>query len=92
LGIVLNRYDMKNPFFSRSQVEAHFGSPVIAMLPEEPEVRRKDKVPSVLAAPSSKMSEQVYHVATLISGQKPPLESPSFVSRLMLALFNTASI
>lgn len=92
LGIVLNRYDMKNPYFSRSQVEAHFGSPVIAMLPDEPEVRRKDRVPSVLAAPSSRMSAEVYHVAQKISGQKPPAESTSFVSRLMLALFNTASL
>ncbi|WP_231845122.1 cell division ATPase MinD [Methanocella paludicola] len=92
LGIVLNRYDMKNPFFSRSQVEAHFGSPVIAMLPEEPGVRRKDKVPSVLAAPSSRMAAEVYHVAELLAGQKAPSESTSFVSRLMLALFNTAAI
>lgn len=92
LGIVLNRYDMKNPFFSRSQVEAHFGSPVIAMLPEEPGVRRKDKVPSVLAAPSSRMAAEVYHVAELLAGQKAPEESTSFVSRLMLALFNSAAI
>ena len=92
MGIVLNRYDMKNPYFSRSQVEAHFGTPVIAMLPDEPEVRRKDKVPSVLAAPSGLMAAEIYHVAQKISGQKPPACSPSFVSRLMLALFNTASL
>ncbi len=92
LGIVLNRYDMKNPFFSRSQVEAHFGSPVIAMLPEEPGVRRKDKVPSVLAAPSGRMAAEVYHVAGLLAGQRAPAENTSFVSRLMLALFNTAAI
>jgi septum site-determining protein MinD len=92
MGIVLNRYDMKSPQFSRSEVEAHFGSPVIAMLPEEPGVRRKDKVPSVLAAPSSRMAEGVYHVAELICGEKAPVESQSFVSRLMLALFNTAAI
>jgi septum site-determining protein MinD len=92
LGIVLNRYDMKNSYYSRSQVEAHFGSPVIALLPEEPGVRRKDKVPSVLAAPSSRMAAGVYHVAEIIAGHKAPVESPSFVSRLMLALFNTAAI
>jgi septum site-determining protein MinD len=92
LGIVLNRYDMKNPFFSRSQVEAHFGSPVIAMLPEEPGVRRKDKVPSVLASPSGRMAAEVYHVAGLLAGQKAPAENASFVSRLMLALFNSAAI
>ncbi len=92
LGIVLNRYDMKNPYFSRSQVEAHFGSPVIAMLPEEPGVRRRDKVPSVLASPSGRMAAEVYHVAELLAGQRAPAENTSFVSRLMLALFNTAAI
>lgn len=92
LGIVLNRYDMKNPFFSRSQVEAHFGTPVIAMLPDEPEVRRKDRVPSVLASPSSRMSAEVYHVAQRISGERPPAENTSFVARLMLALFNTSTL
>lgn len=93
LGIVLNRYDMKNSFFSRSQVEAQFGSPVIAMLPEEPGVRRKDRVPSVLADPSGKMASETYRVAEMISGKKAPeAGNKSFVSRLMLALFNTADI
>ncbi|MDI6896452.1 cell division ATPase MinD [Methanocella conradii] len=92
LGVVLNRYDMKNPQFSPSQVEEHFGTPVIAMLPEEPGVRRKDKVPAVLASPSSKMSMEVYRVAEMVSGVKAPAESPSFASRLMLALFRTANI
>jgi septum site-determining protein MinD len=92
LGIVLNRYDMKNSFFSRPQVEAQFGSPVIAMLPEEPGVRRKDRVPSVLADPSGKMASETYHVAEMLSGTKAPAGNKSFVSRLMLALFNTANI
>jgi septum site-determining protein MinD len=92
LGIVLNRFDMKSPYFSRSQIEAHFGSPVIAMLPEEPGVRRKDKVPSVLSSPSARMSAETYRVAELISGKKAPVESPSFVSRLMLALLSTSNI
>ncbi len=92
LGIVLNRYDMKNPHFSPSQVEDYFGTPVIAMLPEEPGVRRKDRVPAVLASPSSKISAEIYRVAEMVSGAKAPAESPSFVSRLMLALFRTANI
>lgn len=92
LGVVLNRYDMKNPQFSPSQVEEHFGTPVIAMLPEEPGVRRKDRVPAVLASPSSKMSMEVYRVAEMVSGVKAPAESSSFASRLMLALFRTANI
>ena len=92
LGIVLNRYDMKNPQFSPSQVEDYFGTPVIAMLPEEPGVRRKDRVPAVLASPSSKISAEIYRVAEMVSGVKAPAESPSFVSRLMLALFRTANI
>ena len=92
LGIVLNRYDMKNSFFSRPQVEAQFGSPVIAMLPEEPGVRRRDRVPPVLADPSGKMASETYHVAEMLSGTKAPADSRSFVSRLMLALFNSAGI
>jgi len=91
LGIVLNRYDMKNSF-TRPQVEARFGSPVIAMLPEEPGVRRKDRVPPVLADPSGKMASETYHVAEMLSGTKAPAGNKSFVSRLMLALFNTAGI
>lgn len=93
LGIVLNRFDMKNPQFSPSQIEEHFGTPVIAMLPEEPGVRRKDRVPPVLSSPAGRMASETYHVAELVSGKKaarPP--SPSFVSRLMLALFNTVDI
>lgn len=90
LGIVLNRYDMKNPFFSRPQVEARFGSPVIAMLPEEPGVRRKDRVPPVLADPSGKMATETYHVAEMLSGTKALAGDRSFVSRLMLALFNAS--
>src|SRR5271157_3120921 len=93
LGIVLNRFDMKSPQFSRSEIEEHFGSPVIAMLPEEPGVRRKDKVPPVLSSPSGRMASETYHVAEIISGKKAPeAEGPSFVSRLMVALFNTANI
>jgi septum site-determining protein MinD len=93
LGIVLNRFDMKSPQFSRSEIEEHFGSPVIAMLPEEPGVRRKDKVPPVLSNPTGRMASETYHVAEIISGKKAPkAEVPSFVSRLMVALFNTANI
>ncbi len=92
LGIVLNRHDMKNPFFSRPQVEARFGSPVIAMLPEEPGVRRKDRVPPVLADPSGKMASETYKVAEMLSGSRAPASNKSFVSRLMLALFSTAGI
>jgi len=93
LGIVLNRFDMKSPQFSRSEIEEHFGSPVIAMLPEEPGVRRKDKVPPVLSNPSGRLASETYHVAEIISGKKAPkTEGPSFVSRLMVALFNTANI
>lgn len=91
LGIVLNRYDMKNSF-SRPQAKARFGSPVIAMLPEEPGVRRKDRVPPVLTDPSGKMAAETYHVAEMLSRTKAPAGSKSFVSRLMLALFNTAGI
>ncbi len=58
LGIVLNRFDMKGPQFSRSQVEEHFGTPVIAMLPDEPGVRRKDKLPQVLSSPSGKIANR----------------------------------
>ena len=86
LGIVLNRYDMKCPQFSKAQIEEHFGTPVIAMLPDDPNVRRKDKTPVVLAAPSSRMAVETYRVADIISGHKEA-QSPSFVSRLMDALF-----
>ncbi len=89
LGIVLNRYDLKNSF-TRSQVEARFGSPVIAMLPEEPGVRRKDRVPPVLADPSGKMATETYRVAEMLTGTKSPASDKSFVSRLMLALFNAS--
>jgi septum site-determining protein MinD len=90
LGIVLNRHDMKNPFFSRTEVEARFGSPVIAMLPEEPGVRRKDRMPPVLADPAGKMAAETYRVAEMLSGTKAPAMNKSFVSRLMLALFNAS--
>lgn len=93
LGIVLNRFDMKSPQLSRSQIEDYFGTPVIAMLPEEPGVRRKDKVPLVLSDPSGRMAAETYRVAEMVTGKKAPgAKGPSFVSRLMLALFNTANI
>ena len=93
LGIVLNRFDMKSPQFTRSQIEDYFGTPVIAMIPEEPGVRNKDKVPPVLSDPSGRMAMETYKVAEIITGKKvPDAKGPSFVSRLMLALFNTANI
>jgi septum site-determining protein MinD len=88
LGIVLNRYDMKSPQFSKAQIEEHFGTQVIAMLPDDPNVRRKDKTPVVLASPSSRMAAETYRVAEIISGHKEA-QSPSFVSRLMDALFRS---
>ena len=60
LGIVLNRFDMKCPQFSKAQIEEHFGTPVIAMLPDDPNVRRKDKTPVVLASPASRMAAETY--------------------------------
>ncbi|CAJ36554.1 AAA family ATPase [Methanocella arvoryzae] len=88
-GIVLNRYDMTGHQYSRSQIEQYFGTPVIAMLPEDGDMRRKDKVPAILASPCSKTSKEIYHVAETISGRKrdtQPVAKP-FATRLMEALF-----
>ncbi|MCD1294549.1 chromosome partitioning protein [Methanocella sp. CWC-04] len=91
IGIVLNRFDMKNPQFTRSQVEEYFGTPVIAMLPEDPGTRRKDKVPVVLASPNSRIASEFYSVARSLAGRNDfvPAGSPSFVTKLMDALFRS---
>jgi len=88
-GIVLNRYDMKGQKYGKAQIEAHFGTQVIAMLPEDANVRRKDRVPVVMASPGSKTAQEIVKVARLVSGhtdaQTPALKP--FTSRLMEALF-----
>ena len=88
-GIVLNRYDMKGQKYGKTQIEAHFGTPVIAMLPEDANMRRKDRVPLVMASPGSKTAQEIVRVARLVSGrtgtQSPALKP--FASRLMGALF-----
>lgn len=89
MGIVLNRYDMKGTRFSGPQVEEYFGTQVVAMLPEDPDMRRKDKVPVVLASPASRTATEIYRVAEMLSGRRSaiPAGSPSFVTKLMEALF-----
>jgi septum site-determining protein MinD len=87
-GIVLNRYDMKGHQYSKAQVEAHFGSEVIAMLPEDGNVRRKDRLPVVLASPGSRTAQEIQKVARLISGRDAPVQTTRpFATRLMEALF-----
>ena len=88
-GIVLNRYDMTGHQYSRSQIEQYFGTPVIAMVPEDGEMRRKDKVPAILANPCSRTSGEIYHVAETISGRKRDMQPTArpFATRLMEALF-----
>lgn len=90
-GIVLNRYDMTGHQYSRSQVEQYFGTPVIAMLPEDREMRRKDKVPAILAGPGSRTAKEIYCVAETISGRKrdQPQEARPFATRLLEALFRS---
>jgi cell division ATPase MinD/MIP family channel proteins len=90
-GIVLNRYDMKGHQYSRSQIEQYFGTPVIGMIPEDGELRRKDKVPAILANPGSRAAREIYRVAEAISGRKrseQPAARP-FATRLMEALFKS---
>lgn len=90
-GIVLNRYDMTGHQYSKSQIEQYFGTPVIGMLPEDGEMRRKDKVPAILANPGSRTAREIYRVAETISGRKRN-EQPSarpFAARLMEALFKS---
>jgi septum site-determining protein MinD len=87
-GIVLNRYDMKGHQYSKAQVEAHFGSEVIAMLPEDGNVRRKDRLPVVLASPGSRTAQEIMKVARLVSGRaNAPTPPRPFATRLMEALF-----
>jgi septum site-determining protein MinD len=88
-GIVLNRYDMKGHQYSKAQVEAHFGSEVIAMLPDDGNVRRKDRLPVVLASPGSRTAQEIQKVARLVSGRTnmPTPASRPFATRLMEALF-----
>ncbi|HEY3274229.1 MAG TPA: cell division ATPase MinD [Methanocella sp.] len=88
-GIVLNRYDMKGHQYSKAQVEAHFGSEVIALLPEDGNVRRKDRLPVVLASPGSRTTQEIQKVARLLSGRakEPAPAARPFATRLMEALF-----
>jgi septum site-determining protein MinD len=88
-GIVLNRYDMKGYQYSKAQIEAHFGSPIIALVPEDANVRRKDRLPVVLASPGSRTAQEIVKVARLISGRdNAPAQAPRpFATRLMEALF-----
>jgi septum site-determining protein MinD len=88
-GIVLNRYDMKGHQYSKAQIEAYFGGEVIAMLPDDGNVRRKDRVPVVLASPRSQTAQEITKVARLISGRSDmPAQAPRpFAARLMEALF-----
>ncbi len=69
LGIVLNRHDMNGHRYSKAQVEAHFGTEVIALLPDDGNVRRKDRLPVVLASPGSRTAQEIRKVARLVSGR-----------------------
>jgi septum site-determining protein MinD len=88
-GIVLNRYDMKGHQYSKAQVEAHFDTEVIALLPEDGNVRRKDRLPVVLASPGSRTAQEIQKVARLVSGRAndPAPAARPFATRLMEALF-----
>ncbi|HUL62144.1 MAG TPA: cell division ATPase MinD [Methanocella sp.] len=88
-GIVLNRHDMRGYQYSRGQIEAYFGTEVIAALPEDANVRRKDRLPVVLSGPGSRTAQEIVKVARLISGRpEAPAPAPRpFATRLMEALF-----
>jgi septum site-determining protein MinD len=87
-GIVLNRHDMKGHQYTKAQIEAHFGTAVIAMLPDDGNVRRKDRLPVVLSSPGSRTAQEIQKVARLISGRDLPVQAPRpFAARLMEALF-----
>jgi septum site-determining protein MinD len=88
-GIVMNRYDMRGGQYDKAGVEAHFGTQVIAMLPEDPNVRRKDHVPAVLASPGSRAAQEIKKVAALLSGRSEPPgpDAKPFATRLIEALF-----
>jgi len=88
-GIVLNRYDMKGYQYSKGQIEIYFGTEVIAALPEDANVRRKDRLPVVLASPRSRTAQEITKVARLVSGRQeaPDPQGKPFATRLMEALF-----
>jgi septum site-determining protein MinD len=88
-GIVLNRHDMNGHRYSKAQVEAYFGTEVIALLPDDGNVRRKDRLPVVLASPGSRTAQEIMKVARLVSGRTTvPAEAPKpFATRLLEALF-----
>jgi septum site-determining protein MinD len=88
-GIVLNRYDMKGQKYGKAQIETHFGTPVIAMLPEDADMRRKDRVPLVMARPGSKTAHEIMKVARIVSGRTDATApvTRTFSARLMEALF-----
>jgi hypothetical protein len=62
---------------------------VIALLPDDGNVRRKDRLPVVLASPGSRTAQEIMKVARLVSGRTAvPAEPPkTFTTRLMEALF-----
>jgi septum site-determining protein MinD len=86
MGIILNRHDMKSPQYTRDQVEEYFGTPVIAMIPEEPGMRRKDRLPAVIGSPGSRASIEIYNVARSLTGNRIEAGKKSFVTKLMEAL------
>ena len=59
------------------------------MLPEDGNVRRKDRLPVVLASPGSRTAQEIQKVARLVSGRanEPPPATKPFSTRLMEALF-----
>ena len=73
----------------QAQVEAHFGTEVIALLPDDGNVRRKDRLPVVLASPGSRTAQEIQKVARLVSGRTaaPTAAQKPFATRLMEALF-----
>lgn len=87
-GIVLNRYDMKGHRYSKSQIEEYFGTPVIAMIPEDENLRRKDKVPLMIADPDSRAAQEIHKVVETVTGRKRSMpQTKPFSVRLMEALF-----
>jgi cell division ATPase MinD, archaeal len=87
-GIILNRYDMKGHQYSKAQVEAHFDTEVIAMLPEDGNVRRQDRLPVMMASPGSRTAQEIQKVARLVSGKEMTTQTQKpFATRLMEALF-----
>ena len=90
LGVVLNRVTNEKTELSKDEIEAILEVPVLAIIPEDPEVKRASAygVPLVIKNPTSPAAIAIKQLAAKLAGIKwKPPEPESPIKRVFKAIF-----